>query len=70
MNDNLAPFFVAGNILTGPLPPSLPIATTTTGTGTSTGGVPTIPEPSLIHGLLAIALGGIFTRYKQGKMRR
>ncbi|WP_107670599.1 histidinol dehydrogenase [Cyanothece sp. BG0011] len=108
------PFFVAGNILFGPLPPSFPISGTTTGGtttggtttggtttggtttggtttggtttggtttggtttggtttgGTTTGGTPTIPEPSLIHGLLAITLGGIFTRYKQGKMKR
>ncbi|MGK7958541.1 MAG: histidinol dehydrogenase [Crocosphaera sp.] len=73
------PFFVAGNILFGPLPPGFPISATTTGGtttggtttgGTTTGGVPTIPEPSLIHGLLAITLGGIVTRYKQGKVRR
>lgn len=80
----LSPFFVAGNILFGPLPPSFPGVATTTGTGTSTGGTgtstggtgtstggtPTIPEPNLIHGLLAITLGGILTRYKQGKIRR
>ncbi|MDJ0662465.1 MAG: histidinol dehydrogenase [Crocosphaera sp.] len=97
-----SPFFAAGNILFGPLPPGFPVATTTgtggtgtdgtgtggtgtdgtgtggtgtggtgtdgTGTGgTGTGGTPTIPEPSLIHSLLAIALGSVVTRYKQGK---
>ena len=34
------PFFVAGNILLGPLPPSFPISATTTG-GTTTGGTTT-----------------------------
>ncbi len=34
------PFFVAGNVLLGPLPPSFPISATTTG-GTTTGGTTT-----------------------------
>ncbi|MDJ0601209.1 MAG: histidinol dehydrogenase [Crocosphaera sp.] len=89
--DNNTPFFVAGNILFGPLPPGFPIATTSTGTGTDgpgtgtdgpgtgtdgpgtgtdgpgtgTGGVPTIPEPNLIHGLLAMTLGGMVRSVRQ-----
>ena len=69
------PFFITGNLLFAafpPLPDNFPPfnpTSTGTGTGTGTGGTPTIPEPSLIHGLLAMAFGGIITRCRQGKVQ-
>ncbi|MDJ0845590.1 histidinol dehydrogenase [Crocosphaera sp.] len=81
-NGETSPFFAAGNVLFGPLDgftttttgttATGTTATGTTATGTGPGGVPTIPEPNLIHGLLAIALGGITHSARQkekGKSR-
>ena len=47
------PFFVVGNVIFGDLPEDFP--------GTPTPDT-SVPEPSLIHGLLALAVGAIVTR--------